>query len=136
MQTFLPATIPYTIYGNREDDIRLGSCAVNFIDFEKMLVADMFLTNTGVWALYERLPFARSETNIYAAFTFVKRVADASQATRTNCRSGSWGLGRVGLRVVSKNVDGAEGRACARVGCAGGQGLCKDTTESVATVCG
>ncbi|PNW84780.1 hypothetical protein CHLRE_03g158450v5 [Chlamydomonas reinhardtii] len=46
-QTFLPATIPYTIYGNREDDIRLGSCAVNFIDFEKMLVADMFLTNTG-----------------------------------------------------------------------------------------
>eukprot|EP00198_Chlamydomonas_reinhardtii_P008102 XP_001697439.1 predicted protein [Chlamydomonas reinhardtii] len=73
-QTFLPATIPYTIYGNREDDIRLGSCAVNFIDFEKMLVADMFLTNTGVWALYERLPFARSETNIYAAFTFVKRV--------------------------------------------------------------
>ncbi|KAG2440279.1 hypothetical protein HXX76_004391 [Chlamydomonas incerta] len=74
-QTFLPAKLPYTV-AQPEDDIRLGACASNFIDFTQMLVADMFLSNEGVWALYERLPFVRTADHVYAAFTFVKRVAD------------------------------------------------------------
>ncbi|KAG2455044.1 hypothetical protein HYH02_000869 [Chlamydomonas schloesseri] len=74
-QTTLPATLPYDV-ANPQDEPRLGSCAQNFIDFSQMLVADMFLTNTGVWALYERLPFVRTADHVYAAFTFLKRVAD------------------------------------------------------------
>ncbi|KAG2455021.1 hypothetical protein HYH02_000846 [Chlamydomonas schloesseri] len=74
-QTFLPAALPYAV-SNPQDDIRLGSCSQNFIDFSQMLVADMFLTNTGVWALYERLPFARTADKVYAAFTYVKKIAD------------------------------------------------------------
>ncbi|KAG2440257.1 hypothetical protein HXX76_004369 [Chlamydomonas incerta] len=74
-QIFLPAKLPFSV-ADPEDDIRVGSCSQNFIDFSKMLVADIFLTNKGVWALYERLPFVRTADHVYAAFTFVKRIAD------------------------------------------------------------
>jgi hypothetical protein len=54
-----------------EDDPRLATVAMNTIDFETYMVFDFFLTNEGLYAVYERLPFGRTETNRYASFTYV-----------------------------------------------------------------
>jgi len=59
-----------------EDDIRLGSCGMSSVDLNSMLVSSFFLTNEGIYAYYEREPFLRTPTNVYLAFTQVKRVAD------------------------------------------------------------
>lgn len=53
-----------------QDDLRLGSAAMNSIDFETMMVFDFFLTNKRIYALYERLPFAREQLGNYASFTY------------------------------------------------------------------
>lgn len=60
---------------NANDDLRLGACALNSVDFDTMIVADMFMTNEGVYAFYERLPFARTTTDNYRAYSQTKRVA-------------------------------------------------------------
>lgn len=52
------------------DDLRLGAVAMNVIDFDTFMVFDFFLTNRGIYAVYERLPFARDRNGNYAAFTF------------------------------------------------------------------
>jgi hypothetical protein len=54
-----------------DDDIRLAASAMPTIDFETFLVADFFFTNKRIYAVYERLPFARTATDNYAAFTYV-----------------------------------------------------------------
>jgi hypothetical protein len=59
-----------------QDDIRLASFAMNAVDFSTLVVADFVLSNTGVFAFYERLPFGKTESNNYQAFTSTKRVAD------------------------------------------------------------
>ena len=61
-----------------EDDVRLGSCALNAVSLDTFLVLDFMITNYGIYALYERLPFGRTEDNVYRAFTQIKRVADRS----------------------------------------------------------
>lgn len=66
-------------FGNSvaKDDLRLASVAMNALDFESFIVSDFFLTNEGLYALYERLPFGRGpELGNYAAFTSLVRVAD------------------------------------------------------------
>ncbi|GLI59340.1 hypothetical protein VaNZ11_001202, partial [Volvox africanus] len=73
-QMTIPSELPYKVL-NPLDDFRLASCAVVMADFVTMMVADMFLTNTGIWALYERLPFARTDTYDYAAFIYTRRIA-------------------------------------------------------------
>ena len=60
---------------NASDDLRLATFAMNTIDFESFLVADFLVTNEQIYAVYERLPFGRTPTNNYAAFTFTKPVA-------------------------------------------------------------
>lgn len=65
-----------------EDDLRLGSFAMNTIDFESFMVFDFFLTNKRIYAFYERLPFGRTVSNNYAAFSFMKPVADRSPSDR------------------------------------------------------
>jgi len=72
---------------NDQDDIRLATPGFNTIDFGTFVVADFFLTNTGIWALYERLPFGRQGPdfyNDYFAFTSAKRIGDRSIATKHN----------------------------------------------------
>ena len=59
-----------------DDDIRLAASAMPTIDFETYLVSDFFLTNKRIYAVYERLPFGRTATNNYAAFTYAIPVAD------------------------------------------------------------
>ena len=58
-----------------DDDIRLANAAMPTIDFETLLVADFFLTNKRIYVLYERLPFAQTPSNPYAAFTYAIPVA-------------------------------------------------------------
>jgi hypothetical protein len=64
------------------DDLRLSGVAFNAIDFETFLVADFFVTNERIYALYERLPFGRPSSggtlNEYASFTFTVPVATRS----------------------------------------------------------
>jgi uncharacterized protein DUF6081 len=59
-----------------DDDIRLAASAMPTIDFETYLVSDFFLTNKRIYAVYERLPFGRTATDNYAAFTYAIPVAD------------------------------------------------------------
>lgn len=61
---------------DEQDDIRLGSCAMNSVDLETFIVADFFMSNNGLYAFYERLPFGRTLTDPYHAFSSAKRVAD------------------------------------------------------------
>ena len=59
-----------------DDDIRLAASAMPTIDFETYLVSDFFMTNKRIYAVYERLPFGRTATDNYAAFTYAIPVAD------------------------------------------------------------
>jgi hypothetical protein len=61
---------------NPDDDLRLGSVAMNTIDFETFMVFDFFLTNERLYAFYERLPFGRTAENNYAAFSFMIPIAE------------------------------------------------------------
>ncbi|GIL99326.1 hypothetical protein Vretimale_4518 [Volvox reticuliferus] len=79
----LPSELPYNAI-NPLDDLRLGSCTANLIDFGTMVVADLFLTNTGIWALYERLPFARTATYDYAVFTYVRRIGVRASSSQVH----------------------------------------------------
>lgn len=58
-------------------DLRLGAAAFNVIDFETFMVFDFFITNSKIYAFYERLPFGRGDVlGNYAAFSFQIPVAD------------------------------------------------------------
>ncbi|ARZ66354.1 DUF6081 family protein [Streptomyces sp. HU2014] len=61
-----------------EDDLRLASTAVNAFDPETLLVVDFFLTNSRIYAFYERLPFARRQLGDYASFSYAIPVARRS----------------------------------------------------------
>ena len=61
-----------------EDDLRLGSVAMNAIDVETFMVFDFFMTNKTIYAFYERLPFGRTPANDYAAFSYQIPVASRS----------------------------------------------------------
>jgi hypothetical protein len=60
---------------NHNDDLRLASFAHTTIDAESAMVFDFFFTNEQVYAFYERLPFARTPENQYAAFSYMIPVA-------------------------------------------------------------
>jgi hypothetical protein len=60
---------------NPEDDLRLAMCGQNMIDFETGLVFDFMFSNERVYALYERLSYARTPQRHYAAFTYTIPVA-------------------------------------------------------------
>lgn len=62
------------------NDFRLGAPAMVTMDQETNVVFDFFLTNSGVFALYERAPFARDAFGNYAAFSFAVPVASRSPA--------------------------------------------------------
>lgn len=98
---------------NPGDDLRLASFALNSIDVETFMVFDFFMTNEGIYAFYERLPFGRGEAlGNYAAFSFAKRVAD-------NCPGELHKLGisyDKASNTVRWEVDGREVQRVSRVG--------------------
>lgn len=55
-------------------DFRLGAAAMVTMDTETNIVFNFFLTNTQIFALYERAPFARGTLGDYAAFSFAVPV--------------------------------------------------------------
>lgn len=72
---------PFSNAGISSDDLRLAAFAQNTIDYETGMVFDFFITNTTVYAIYERLPFARTAANRYAAFTYALPVAQRASLT-------------------------------------------------------
>ncbi|KFE68364.1 DUF6081 family protein [Hyalangium minutum] len=60
---------------NPEEDFRLATFGQNTIDVETGMVFDFLFTNEQIYALYERLPFARTPQNPYAAFTYAIPLA-------------------------------------------------------------
>nr|UDO47572.1 laminin g domain [Pandoravirus massiliensis] len=66
------------------DDLRLAASALVTIDLNTFMVADMFLTNGGVYALYERLESGRTPGNNYASFTDAVKVATRDRANPAN----------------------------------------------------
>ena len=67
-------------------DARLAAFALNTADFETGMVFDFFFTNEKVYAVYERLPFMRTSTNRYAAFTYLIPVATRTPSTVHDAR--------------------------------------------------
>lgn len=65
-----------TVVEDPNSDLRLGSFAINSIDFETFMVFDFFVTNEKIYAFYERLPFGRDRLGNYAAFSHMIPVAD------------------------------------------------------------
>ncbi|TYK44076.1 DUF6081 family protein [Actinomadura decatromicini] len=64
------------------DDPRLAAVAFNAFDPETFLVFDFFLTNTRIYAFYERLPFAREALGEYAAFSYAVPLVPRSPGDR------------------------------------------------------
>ncbi|HYH95013.1 DUF6081 family protein [Hyalangium sp.] len=64
-----------------EDDLRLATIGHNVIDVGTGMVFDFLLTNKRVYALYERLTFARTPQKHYAAFTYAIPVAQRTPST-------------------------------------------------------
>lgn len=67
-----------TLVQNPDADIRLAGAALTTVDPYTYITADFFMTNTKIYALYERLPFGRTDLYNYAAFTFAIPIADRS----------------------------------------------------------
>lgn len=70
-------TIPAALQPGITDpnaDIRLGSGALNLIEYSSNIVFDLFLSNNTIYAYYERLPFNRSDYGgtgtLYQAFSY------------------------------------------------------------------
>lgn len=59
-----------------ESDYRLAAFSLNTIDVTKSMTSDFFVTNSMIWVLYERLPFAREALGNYASFTFLIPVME------------------------------------------------------------
>ncbi|KAM9994658.1 hypothetical protein ACTFIZ_007788 [Dictyostelium cf. discoideum] len=60
-----------------ESEIRFASGSLNVLDFKTSIVADFMVSNSKLYALYERLPFSRGEElGNYAAFVYTIPVAD------------------------------------------------------------
>jgi len=57
---------PFSVSKN---DVRIASATGVNGDFNSFVIADFFLTNDTIFALYERLPFGQTPTNNYAAFS-------------------------------------------------------------------
>ncbi|GAA3045381.1 hypothetical protein GCM10020229_65800 [Kitasatospora albolonga] len=58
-----------------QSDLRLAAGAVSMVDFESLMVFDFFVTNSKLYAFYERLP---QPGRTYAAFSYAVPVADRS----------------------------------------------------------
>jgi hypothetical protein len=87
------------------DDLRIGCAAMSIIDFETLMIFDFMLTNKGIYAFYERLPFARQALGNYASFSFAKRVGERTQEQMARLEiSYSKELGRVVWRVDDVEV--------------------------------
>lgn len=74
---------------------------------QSWMVFDFLITNTHVYALYERLPFGRTPQNNYASFTYVIPVllredADERHVLRIELRNRSEAVWSVGGKEVFK----------------------------------
>jgi hypothetical protein len=98
--------------GDAADDLRLGGPAMNGIDFETFMVFDFFLTNKRIYAFYERLPFGRTASDTYAAFSYQipvgTRTPGASHALKIAYNKAAG--------IVSWLVDGNEVFRVTRIG--------------------
>ena len=68
---------------NVDEDIRLCSGAINTLDPETWMVADIFLSNQKIYCFVERLPFGRTPENKYGSFSsavaVIQRPADTKE---------------------------------------------------------
>jgi len=113
-RTYGTARHPFgTHVADPDTDLRLAAVAVNCYDQETFLVFDFFLTNGQIYAVYERLPFARQALGNYAAFTYAVPVATRTPADWHDLAiSYDRGSG-----VVRWLVDGSEAFRVDRLGC-------------------
>ena len=94
---------------NSQTDPRLATFAMNTIDFESYMVFDFMFTNETIYAIYERLPFGRTATNNYAAFTYAIPVGTRTPTSshtvsityNRSDRTVSWKIGGVEVFNVS-----------------------------------
>ena len=57
---------------NENNDLRLGTCGLVMLDTVNWIVADFFQTNEENIPFYERLPFGKTDTYNYKAFSSLK----------------------------------------------------------------
>jgi hypothetical protein len=102
-----------------QTDLRLSAFAMATIDVESFMVFDFLFTNDRVYALYERLPFGRTEDNPYAAFSYAipvrnrtrDEVHDASIACDRSAGAVRWILDGVEVYRVTRIGRRLESRA-------------------------
>lgn len=97
-------------------DFRLAASAMVAMDQETNVVLNFFLTNTAIFALYERPPFARDKFGNYAAFSFAVPVGSRAHddwhklaiAYERDSNTARWMVdGKVALEVcpVGRRID-------------------------------
>ncbi|KAN0029497.1 hypothetical protein ACTA71_007626 [Dictyostelium dimigraforme] len=68
-----------------ESEIRFATGSLNVLDFKTSIVADFMISNSKLYALYERLPFSRGEQlGNYAAFIYTIPIADINDQSKFN----------------------------------------------------
>ena len=113
-QTFSTANHPFgDRVSNCEADPRLACGAFALIDFETMMVFDFVLTSSAIYALYERLPFAREKLGHYAAFSYAVPLAGRSAHEWTNLAIEYDGL----AHRITWRVNQSEAYSVDKIGC-------------------
>lgn len=71
---------------NIHQDIRLASAGLNVFDPQTWIVGDWIISDQGLWAVYERLPFGKNVPPLgnYQAFTFAKLISDRTADPATD----------------------------------------------------
>lgn len=67
-------------FGVKANSPNLGMFGVTAGDFETNMIFDFVVTNDAFYALYERLPFVRSQTYNYASFTYLINVGNRRES--------------------------------------------------------
>ncbi len=112
-QTFGTQLHPFgSAVEDADTDLRLSAFAMTTIDVESFMVFDFMFTNGRVYALYERLPFGRTEANPYAAFSYAIPVKNR---TRDQVHDTSIAYDR-SAGVVRWVLDGVEVYRVTRIG--------------------
>ncbi|KAK5583502.1 hypothetical protein RB653_005098 [Dictyostelium firmibasis] len=65
-----------------ESEIRFATGSLNVLDFKTSIVADFMISNSKLYALYERLPFSRGQLGDYAAFVYTIPIADITDQSK------------------------------------------------------
>lgn len=90
---------------NIYEDIRLCSGAINTLDPETFTVTDIFLSKSKIYCFVERLPFGKTATNNYAAYSASFAAGDRGGDAMTDFVKLGIGLRKTSARYYINGVE-------------------------------